>query len=380
MAMSIFTERGGKAPRLATLETMADHSLIFLPDISGFTEFVHTTAVEHSQHIIAELLELLIDHQDLGLTLEEIEGDAIFYYKNKSIPTPDELFAQVERMFVVFHQHLLRYEQQRICNCGACCHASKLTLKFIVHAGPLEFISIKNEQRAYGATVIAAHRLMKNEVPNDEYLLISEGLLDNWRNRDIPFGSLEAIDGQSTYDLGVVNYQYYILSQLREGLSIPPPPTYEVSDQPLTSIERVINRPLPELYDLISDLNQRLKWSAGLSGLEYDPKRINRRGYEHQCLVNDTRLTLETVIPESETPTQRTYGERTTDAPFLAEMTSLFVLQPQDDMTHLCLKIYAKPKSWIGHLMRPILRRKLNKDLEISIQKLKVLAESLSSQ
>ena len=35
-------------------------SLLFLPDISGYTKFIQTTEVEHSQHIISELLEVLI--------------------------------------------------------------------------------------------------------------------------------------------------------------------------------------------------------------------------------------------------------------------------------------------------------------------------------
>ncbi len=33
-------------------------ALYFMADISGFTNFVNTTEVEHSIHIIAELLEI----------------------------------------------------------------------------------------------------------------------------------------------------------------------------------------------------------------------------------------------------------------------------------------------------------------------------------
>ncbi len=36
-------------------------ALFFIPDISGFTNFVNNTELEHSIHIISELLELLID-------------------------------------------------------------------------------------------------------------------------------------------------------------------------------------------------------------------------------------------------------------------------------------------------------------------------------
>ncbi len=36
------------------------NSLLFIPDISGFTQFVQNTEVDHSQHVISELLEVLI--------------------------------------------------------------------------------------------------------------------------------------------------------------------------------------------------------------------------------------------------------------------------------------------------------------------------------
>ena len=54
-------------------------SLLFIPDISGYTEFVQNTEVEHSQHVIAELLEILIDANTQQLQLAEVEGDALLF-------------------------------------------------------------------------------------------------------------------------------------------------------------------------------------------------------------------------------------------------------------------------------------------------------------
>jgi hypothetical protein len=56
-------------------------SLLFLPEISGFTEFVQTTEVEHSQHVISELLEILIAANTEELQLAEIEVDSFFFTK-----------------------------------------------------------------------------------------------------------------------------------------------------------------------------------------------------------------------------------------------------------------------------------------------------------
>ena len=56
---------------------MTENATIFIPDISGFTEFLSTTELEHSSHIINELLELLIESNISDCILAEVEGDEI---------------------------------------------------------------------------------------------------------------------------------------------------------------------------------------------------------------------------------------------------------------------------------------------------------------
>ena len=58
---------------------MDNKGSLFIPDISVFTNFVTNTEIEHSRHIIQELLEILIDSNQLGLEISEVEGDAILF-------------------------------------------------------------------------------------------------------------------------------------------------------------------------------------------------------------------------------------------------------------------------------------------------------------
>ena len=58
--------------------------LIFIPDISGFSKFVSNTDIEHSQHIIEELLETLINANEIGLQISEIEGKKIVVFLNSN--------------------------------------------------------------------------------------------------------------------------------------------------------------------------------------------------------------------------------------------------------------------------------------------------------
>src|SRR5204863_7711851 len=112
---------------------METRGLLFIPDISGFTRFVSETEIEHSRLIIQELLEVLINSNEMGLEVSEIEGDAILFYKYGEAPDMEQLYKQVEKMFCTFHKHLMAYEFRRYCQCPACTSAIQLSLKIITH-------------------------------------------------------------------------------------------------------------------------------------------------------------------------------------------------------------------------------------------------------
>src|SRR5438876_11026960 len=118
-------------------------ALLFIPDISGFTQFVNDTEISHSQHIIQELLETLIESNRLDMKISEIEGDAIFFYKNGQ-PKPSEIVEQCKQMFIDFHQQLRKYDLSRICDCGACSSANRLTLKIVAHQGNISSYKLKD--------------------------------------------------------------------------------------------------------------------------------------------------------------------------------------------------------------------------------------------
>ncbi len=63
-------------------------SLLFIPDITGFTKFVNDTEVAHGHHIVAELLELIIDSDQLGMTVSEVEGDAVLSIRHPAVLAP----------------------------------------------------------------------------------------------------------------------------------------------------------------------------------------------------------------------------------------------------------------------------------------------------
>lgn len=352
------------------------HSFIFLPDISGFTEFVSNTEVEHSQHIVAELLELLIDNDALGLTLAEIEGDALFYYKTDYVPSPQELINQVENLYVLFHSHLKQYEKRRICNCGACSTANELTLKFIAHAGPLDFIQIKDQRKPYGKEVITAHRLMKNTIPMDDYLLVSEGIYNTWSEQiktDLPSQA-----SQSTYDLGVVEYQYYELIPLKDKAKLPDLNLQKSQDsKTLASAEILVNKKPEDVFELITNFKYRMKWSKGIDDFKYEENRVNRLGTKHMCVLNGSLIEFETVTKDSEQQ-KLVYGERTQDVPVIKPLVTYFIVEEEQGKSRVTIEGVTESNSFLMRLLKPLLKRKLRKTIKEVLDNFKVFAETFS--
>ena len=351
-------------------------SLIFIPDISGFTKFVTTTEVEHSGHIIAELLELLIDANELDMTLAEIEGDALFYFKNEVVPSKQDLMKQIKKMFIRFHSHLKAYEHNRICNCGACTTAPDLNLKFIIHAGVVDFIHIKDLKKPYGQEVILAHRLMKNNVPIDDYALLSGPLNEHYEenNSEDLVPDLSPQNSEYEYDLGVVKYKYYPLTPLRNFVMAAAP--YDQGKQvgnPWTYILD-INSPAEKVADLVINFENRPKWSEGVDRFEFEKDRVNRAGTKHQCVINGKAINFETVKTNIEG--KLVFGEVTTDFPIADEMTTYFIFEPQgEDRTKLTIEVHPFVSSKIKGLLLSVLKSFIWKKLKEPFDALKEVAE-----
>jgi hypothetical protein len=60
------------------------------------------------------------------------------------------------------------------CKCAICRNSRELALKIVVHTGTAVFHKIGGFNKVSGPDVILAHRLLKNSVPDKEYLLMSE--------------------------------------------------------------------------------------------------------------------------------------------------------------------------------------------------------------
>jgi hypothetical protein len=193
---------------------MEKSGLLFIPDISGFTHFVNSVELRHSQHIIRELLEIIIDANEMELNVSEVEGDAILFYKLGDSPDLDITYRQVEKMFVAFHKHLQWYESQRTCSCNACIDAIHLSLKVITHYGEFTEYRIKHFLQLIGKDVIIAHRLLKNDIPQHEYWLITNNL-SGGKTPEIFTPAINWYSGSKQVDNDEISFHFAQLGHLK---------------------------------------------------------------------------------------------------------------------------------------------------------------------
>ena len=200
---------------------MENQALIFIPDISGFTKFVTGCEIDHSKHIISNLINIILDSNPLELKLSEIEGDAVLFYFKGMPPTQEEIIQQSKRMYIDFHTNLKAMERNFFCKCGTCTTASNLTLKFIAHYGVCKEVPIRKSTKLIGSDVILAHRLLKNNVPEREYILFSEKYLE--RQQSELTIEEDWVDIKSNIEhfeyFGEIRTKYIPLSPLRRLIS-----------------------------------------------------------------------------------------------------------------------------------------------------------------
>jgi class 3 adenylate cyclase len=198
---------GVRKHRPGTLTCVQSDVLLIIADISGYTRFMvaNETELEHSHQIISALLEAIVAQAEIPLSLAKLEGDAAFLYAIKEPGIAERVGARLGRFFAAFSSRLAELAVSRPCQCGACRNINRLRLKMIVHSGRAIVVEIAGRTELAGVDVIILHRLLKNSVPWNEYIVLTEAAARDLRLELPIVGSLT-----ERYDeIGSVNVIVY---------------------------------------------------------------------------------------------------------------------------------------------------------------------------
>ncbi len=155
--------------------------VLIVADISNYTGFMMASqeSLVHGQQIVGELLQAILSEVEIPLQVKDIEGDAVFLY---AVAEPGAEWEDVRQrvsdkildFFRAFRATLVSAADASICPCAICDHLEELRLKVVVHAGQAALADVAGRTHLFGPDVALVHRLLKNSVPADEYILFTE--------------------------------------------------------------------------------------------------------------------------------------------------------------------------------------------------------------
>ncbi len=196
----------------------ASPTLICIPDISGFTEFMSETDFALASKVIPTLLNNIIYSNEIGLKVSEIEGDAVLFFKTGKMPSLKKLIDQCAYFYMEFYKQLDELKEKHKKDKESWNIPEMLGLKIILHFGEeVALTKVGTRIKLFGEDLIIAHRLLKNKIRMNEYLLISEGLTNYYKDdileENFKWGKLK--ENFTEYDhVGKIQYHYIDLKPL----------------------------------------------------------------------------------------------------------------------------------------------------------------------
>jgi hypothetical protein len=179
-------------------------AVLLIADIGGYTNFLQWNRMDlaHAQLTVAGLLEAVID-AGRGLKLAKLEGDAAFFWA----PDGDAGFIVGQRLPHIRRSFLMKRDMlalDRACDCASCSQLEGLSLKFVAHEGEVAEQRVKRHAELIGIDVVLVHRMLKNSVPLNEYVLMTDPVVERleepWRGRCMPLThTFEGIGETSTH-------------------------------------------------------------------------------------------------------------------------------------------------------------------------------------
>lgn len=163
-------------------------AILVVADISGFTNFMKSQviSISHSKQIIVKLLKTIIKVSRAPLRIAELEGDAVFFYAPYNEKNRDQALSdiriQLMDFFLKFREMIDEMTGLDPCRCEACQTTRNLKLKIVVHAGKVQFEKIHRREKLFGLEVIVVHRMLKNSVPVNEYLMMTDRLYNDYKD------------------------------------------------------------------------------------------------------------------------------------------------------------------------------------------------------
>jgi len=288
------------SPSTRCAERCLVQGYLVIADISGYTEFLTESELDHGNGVIADLLNSIIGAIEAPLTVVSIEGDAVFMYGE----LVEGMYGQtvlesVEMLYCAFASALDNMVINTTCSCNACVNIGSLGLKIVMHCGEFVTSTVGTMETLSGPDVIAVHRLMKNNVIAAtgiaDYLLVTQKCVDElgvahmvaaWTPHSEEYEHIGVVNGyvSSLHDV-------YSFTQKQREIKVDRSGAWD-------SVQGQSIAPPVVIWDHILDPRKRVEWIALSVSMEI-AETVDGRivpGTEFHCAHGDGTTSLFTVL------------------------------------------------------------------------------------
>ena len=144
---------------------MANKGYFIITDISGYTEYLTGSELDHANEILQSLFDAQLKAVKHPFIISGFRGDAIFMYVPETNFIQSQSFLEaIENFYIVFTDTLQQMQYNTTCTCRACKNMSMLDLKMCTHYGEYLVQKLGDREELLGADVIVPHRMLKNNV------------------------------------------------------------------------------------------------------------------------------------------------------------------------------------------------------------------------
>lgn len=272
---------------------------LVIADISGYTQFLTDSELDHANGILADLLNSIVGALQVPLAVSSIEGDAVFMYGEMSDGMAGQTIVEsVELLYCAFASALENMVLNTTCQCNACVNINSLGLKIVMHCGEYAKTSVGNMTTLSGPDVIAVHRLMKNQIVDAtgiaDYLLVTQACVDDlgvesivksWIPHSEVYDHIGRVDGYVASLRDVFEFQ-----RRQTEIKV-------LQSNAWTEVKEHSTAPPAVVWDHIIDPRKRMLWLDAY-GMDVQGEGDGRiaAGTEFHCAHGDDELAVFTIL------------------------------------------------------------------------------------
>jgi hypothetical protein len=156
----------------------------------------------------------------------------------------------------------------------------------VSHYGEFTGYTVKNFSKLIGKDIIVAHQLLKNDIDQHEYWLVTQSLLRGSRPENLADWMIWNSGAKQTEN-GDVSYQYTQLSQLRNQLAHAQSLPFDLSKKiKMISVTQDYPIDIITLFHASGDSRYRGRWQEGVKHVQELHHYLPRLGMRCRCILH----------------------------------------------------------------------------------------------